>query len=117
MLSESSCIVYNIIYAHRIFAIYIQTSRDVYAVGAYSCFGLIIIVFLITDYLKYKPVLIMDGICGVITYCSIVGHPSLLRMQVSYINSRNTVVMTLLEYYIIILLCCTSRIEIYTIDL
>ncbi|XP_060842623.1 thiamine transporter 2-like [Rhopalosiphum padi] len=59
-----------------------QTARDVYAVGAYSCFGLIIIVFLITDYLKYKPVLIMDGICGIITYCSIVGHPSLLRMQI-----------------------------------
>lgn len=62
-----------------------QTSRDVYAVGAYSCFCLIIIVFLITDYLKYKPVLIMDGICGIITYCSIVGHPSLLRMQIGQV--------------------------------
>ncbi|KAL5243875.1 hypothetical protein ACI65C_011285 [Semiaphis heraclei] len=62
-----------------------QTSRDVYAVGAYSCFVLIIIVFLITDYLKYKPVLIMDGICGVMAYCSIVGHPSLLRMQIGQV--------------------------------
>ncbi|XP_008180091.1 thiamine transporter 2 isoform X2 [Acyrthosiphon pisum] len=62
-----------------------QTSRDVYAVGAYSCFLLIIIVFLITDYLKYKPVLIMDGICGVMAYCSIVGHPSLLRMQIGQV--------------------------------
>lgn len=63
----------------------IQTSRDVYAVGAYSCFALIVIVFLITDYLKYKPVLIMDGICGIMTYCSIVGHPSILRMQIGQV--------------------------------
>uniref|UniRef100_A0A2S2R7N8 Thiamine transporter 2 n=1 Tax=Sipha flava TaxID=143950 RepID=A0A2S2R7N8_9HEMI len=59
-----------------------QTSRDVYSVGAYSGFVLIVIVFLITDYLRYKPVLVLDGLCGILTYCSILGHPSLLRMQI-----------------------------------
>ncbi|VVC26726.1 Reduced folate carrier,Major facilitator superfamily domain [Cinara cedri] len=63
-----------------------QATREVYSVGAYSCFVLVIIVFLVTDYLRYKPVLIMDGICGMITYGSITGHhPSLLKMQIGQI--------------------------------
>lgn len=65
------------------FFLFHQTSRDVYSVGAYSGFVLIVIVFLITDYLRYKPVLVLDGMCGILAYCSIIGHPSLLRMQVN----------------------------------
>ncbi|XP_050425167.1 thiamine transporter 2-like [Adelges cooleyi] len=63
----------------------IEVSRDVYSVGAYSCFVLIIIVFLITDYLRYKPVLIVDGLCGMITYFNIIGSPGILRMQIGQV--------------------------------
>lgn len=46
-------------------------------------FVLIIIIFLVTDYVRYKPVLIVDGIGGILHYVAIANRPSKLRIQVT----------------------------------
>ncbi|XP_025195930.1 thiamine transporter 2-like [Melanaphis sacchari] len=58
-----------------------QVPTELYSVGSYSMFVLIIIIFLVTDYVKYKPVLIVDGIGGVFHYTAIANSPSKLRIQ------------------------------------
>ncbi|XP_060841826.1 thiamine transporter 2-like [Rhopalosiphum padi] len=58
-----------------------QVPTELYAVGSYSMFVLIIIIFLVTDYVRYKPVLIVDGIGGVLHYVAITNRPSKLRIQ------------------------------------
>ncbi|VVC26728.1 Reduced folate carrier,Major facilitator superfamily domain [Cinara cedri] len=58
-----------------------QVPKELYAVGSYSMFVLIIIIFLVTDYVKYKPVLIIDGIGGILHYVAIANRPSKLRIQ------------------------------------
>jgi len=58
-----------------------QVPKELYAVGSYSMFVLTIIIFLVTDYVKYKPVLIVDGIGGVLHYVAITNRPSKLRIQ------------------------------------
>uniref|UniRef100_A0A2S2PWR7 Thiamine transporter 2 n=1 Tax=Sipha flava TaxID=143950 RepID=A0A2S2PWR7_9HEMI len=58
-----------------------QVPKELYAVGSYSMFVLIIIIFLVTDYVRYKPVLIVDGIGGILHYVAITNRPSKLRIQ------------------------------------
>ncbi|XP_060861941.1 folate transporter 1-like [Metopolophium dirhodum] len=62
-----------------------QINEEIYAVGTYSCLVLAIIVFLITDYFRYKPLIIADGIAGIVTYVLLLGTPSLFRVQIGQI--------------------------------
>lgn len=41
-----------------------QLNRDVYPVGTYSYLALLVLVFLITDFLRFKPVIILSGECS-----------------------------------------------------
>lgn len=36
-------------------------NKDVYPVGTYSYLSQLVIVFLVTDYLKYKPLIVLSG--------------------------------------------------------
>lgn len=38
-----------------------QLNRDVYPVGTYCYLGLLVVVFLITDFLRFKPVIVLSG--------------------------------------------------------
>lgn len=38
-----------------------QLNREVYPVGTYSYLALLVVVFLITDFLRFKPVIILSG--------------------------------------------------------
>jgi len=69
-------------YTHEISYFVLQVPKELYAVGSYSMFVLIIVIFLVTDYVKYKPVLIVDGIGGILHYVAITNRPSKLRIQV-----------------------------------
>ncbi|XP_022173912.1 folate transporter 1-like [Myzus persicae] len=62
-----------------------QINEEIYAVGTYSCLVLAIVIFLITDYFRYKPLIIADGIAGIITYLLLLGTPSLFRVQIGQI--------------------------------
>lgn len=62
----------------------IQVNEQIYAMGTYSCLVLAVVMFLITDYFRYKPLIIADGIAGIFTYALLLGTPSLLRVQVRF---------------------------------
>ncbi|XP_060861226.1 folate transporter 1-like isoform X2 [Metopolophium dirhodum] len=58
-----------------------QINEEIYAVGTYSCLVLAVVIFLVTDYFRYKPLIIADGIAGIFTYALLLGTPSLFRVQ------------------------------------
>lgn len=64
--------------------IVIQVNEQIYAMGSYSCLVLALVIFLITDYFRYKPLIIADGIAGIFTYALLLGAPSLFRVQVRF---------------------------------
>ncbi|VVC43599.1 Reduced folate carrier,Major facilitator superfamily domain [Cinara cedri] len=59
-----------------------QVNENIYAVGTYSCLVLAVVIFLITDYFRYKPLIIADGIAGIFTYALLLGSPSLTIVQI-----------------------------------
>lgn len=67
-----------------IVVILIQVNEEIYAVGTYSCLVLAVVIFLVTDYFRYKPLIIADGIAGIFTYALLLGKPSLFRVQVRF---------------------------------
>ncbi|XP_045524880.1 thiamine transporter 2-like isoform X1 [Pieris brassicae] len=62
-----------------------QLNRDVYPVGTYSYLGLLVVVFLITDFLRFKPVIILSGISGIGVYAVLLWTTSLEWLQVSQV--------------------------------
>lgn len=38
-----------------------QLNRDVYPLGTYSYLGLLVFVFLVTDFSRFKPIIILSG--------------------------------------------------------
>lgn len=62
-----------------------QINKEIYAVGTYSCLVLAVVIFLITDYFRYKPLIVADGIAGIFTYALLLGTPSLVRVQIEQV--------------------------------
>ncbi len=62
---------------------FIQVNEEIYPMGMYSSFLLAVVIFLITDWLRYKPIIILDGITGILTYGLLLGTPTMSIMYVS----------------------------------
>ncbi|PZC87308.1 thiamine transporter 2 [Helicoverpa armigera] len=60
-----------------------QLNRDVYPIGTYSYLGLLVVVFLITDFLRFKPVIILSGLSGIAVYAILLWTTSLEWVQAS----------------------------------
>ncbi|CAH0406151.1 unnamed protein product [Chilo suppressalis] len=60
-----------------------QLNRDIYPVGTYSYLSQLVLVFLITDFLRFKPVIILSGISGISVYAVLLWTSSLEWLQVS----------------------------------
>ncbi|XP_065224126.1 thiamine transporter 1-like isoform X2 [Planococcus citri] len=52
-------------------------NEKIYPIGTYASCSFAIVLFLITDYLRYKPVIILDAITGILTYLLLFGKPEL----------------------------------------
>ncbi|KAH8295103.1 hypothetical protein KR018_007212 [Drosophila ironensis] len=61
---------------------YDQLTNDVYPVGTYSYLVQLVFVFLITDFLRYKPLIITIGATGVIVYSMLIWTTSLISLQI-----------------------------------
>ncbi|XP_017955436.1 thiamine transporter 1 isoform X2 [Drosophila navojoa] len=59
-----------------------QLIQDVYPVGTYSHLVQLVFVFLITDFLRYKPLIITIGAAGVIIWSMLIWTTSLLSLQI-----------------------------------
>ncbi|XP_043592748.1 thiamine transporter 1-like [Bombus pyrosoma] len=60
----------------------VQVNQKIFPVSTYSYFATLIIVFLITDFVRYKPIIVLCGLSGTITYLLIILGQDVLTMQV-----------------------------------
>lgn len=60
----------------------VQVNQKIFPVSTYSYFATLIIVFLITDLVRYKPIIILCGLSGTITFLLIILGQDVLTMQV-----------------------------------
>ncbi|XP_031830558.1 thiamine transporter 2 [Nomia melanderi] len=60
----------------------VQVNQEIFPISTYSYFATLIIVFLITDFVRYKPVIILCGLSGVTTFLLITLGKDLLSMQI-----------------------------------
>ncbi|XP_063976829.1 thiamine transporter 2-like [Diachasmimorpha longicaudata] len=58
-----------------------QVTEDIYPVGTYSYCASLILIFLLTDFLRYKPIIILCGVSGIITFSVLTFGKSLEAMQ------------------------------------
>ncbi|XP_018916974.2 thiamine transporter 2 [Bemisia tabaci] len=57
--------------------------EQVYPYGTYSCLAQVIVVFLVTDYLRYKPMIVLGSVAGCSLYALLLEHPPLWRIKIS----------------------------------
>ncbi|XP_044752959.1 thiamine transporter 2-like [Coccinella septempunctata] len=58
-----------------------EVSEDVFTVGTYINTPLVIVAFLITDLLRYKPLIVLCGVFGIIVWSMLIWTPTLFMMQ------------------------------------
>ncbi|KAL0113664.1 hypothetical protein PUN28_012656 [Cardiocondyla obscurior] len=59
-----------------------KVNDEIYPVATYSNLAMLILVFLITDFVRYKPIIILCGISGIITFLMIILGKTVLIMQI-----------------------------------
>lgn len=59
----------------------LQVMQDIYPIGTYSYLATLVLVFLLTDFLRYKPVIILCGLSGTVTFITIVYATSMPAFQ------------------------------------
>ncbi|XP_059487303.1 thiamine transporter 1 [Neocloeon triangulifer] len=64
-----------------------EVYEEIYPVGTYSTLALLVVVFLVTDFLRHKPVIVADALTGVAIYSLLIwaqGIPLMQVMEVLY---------------------------------
>lgn len=59
-----------------------EVNRDVFPVGTYSYLAQLVVVFLVTDFLRYKPLIIIMGVSGIVIWSMLLWTKSLLALQI-----------------------------------
>ncbi|XP_030383219.1 thiamine transporter 1-like [Scaptodrosophila lebanonensis] len=75
-----------------------QVNREVYPFGTYAHLAQLIIVFLVTDFIRYKPIIVLSTVAGIIVFAMLLWTRSLLELQIAQIF-YGTVVAAEVAYY------------------
>lgn len=59
-----------------------QIMQEVYPVGTYAYLAQLVIVFLITDLCRYKPLIILLGLSGIVVWSLLIWSQTLFQLQV-----------------------------------
>ncbi|KAJ9581497.1 hypothetical protein L9F63_023323, partial [Diploptera punctata] len=59
-----------------------QVNQEIFPVGTYTYLAALVVVFLVTDLLRYKPVIIIDGLFAVATWSLLIWGKDVLAMQI-----------------------------------
>ncbi|XP_038114186.1 thiamine transporter 1 [Culex quinquefasciatus] len=62
-----------------------QITQDLFPVGTYSYGTQLVFTFLITDYFRYKPLIILAGIAGILHWGLFIWGPSIFWLQVAQV--------------------------------
>ncbi|XP_017857956.1 PREDICTED: thiamine transporter 2 [Drosophila arizonae] len=60
-----------------------QISQDVYPFGTYAVLAQLVIVFLITDLLRYKPIIVLSSIAGIILFSFLLWTDTIFELQLA----------------------------------
>lgn len=75
-----------------------QVLRDVYPIGTYSYMAQAILAFLITDFLRYKPLIVISGMTGIIVWSLFLWGNTLFLIQLAEVF-YGTYLATEVAYY------------------
>lgn len=56
--------------------------QEIFPVSTYTCFGLTIVMFLVTDYLRYKPIVILNAFSNCTVQIFLIFTRSITDMKV-----------------------------------
>lgn len=59
-----------------------QVNQDIFPVGTYAYLAQLVVVFLVTDFLRYKPVIILNGMFGIMTWSLLIVGKDIVTMQI-----------------------------------
>ncbi|XP_076752468.1 thiamine transporter 2 [Xylocopa sonorina] len=59
-----------------------QINQEIFPVSTYSYFATLVVVFLITDFIRYKPIIVLCGLSGIITFVLIIIGQDVFTMQI-----------------------------------
>ncbi|XP_044726643.1 thiamine transporter 1 [Chrysoperla carnea] len=60
-----------------------QINQLVFPIGTYSYLAFLIIIFLITDFCRYKPLIVLLGVCGIIVWSLFLWTSTLIGLQIA----------------------------------
>lgn len=60
----------------------VEVNQEVFPVATYSYAATLVFVFLITDFVRYKPIIILCGLSGAITFLLIIFGQTILSLQI-----------------------------------
>ncbi|KAE8748432.1 hypothetical protein FOCC_FOCC004864 [Frankliniella occidentalis] len=58
-----------------------QVNQQIFPVSTYAMLALLVVIFLVTDFLRYKPVIVAQSVSAVVTYCIIAWGQGVAIMQ------------------------------------
>lgn len=59
-----------------------QVNRELYPIGTYSYLGQLVIVFLVTDILRYKPIIVLSAVVGIIIWALLLWTYSIPELMI-----------------------------------
>jgi thiamine transporter 2/3 len=62
-----------------------QDIEVIFSTGTYAYLVELVFVFLVTDLLRYKPVIVLDGISAIVTWTLLIWGKSIQLMQVMFV--------------------------------
>lgn len=66
-----------------------EVTKEVYAVASYSNLVMQVLLFLITDMCKYKPLIVVSGLAGMGCWAVLLWTTSLLWLDVTSVSCKN----------------------------
>ena len=87
---------------------------SVYPVYTYATFALVLPVFLFTDYVRYKPIIVLEGLSYIATWLLLLWAKGVTWMQVMQIT-YGIAISTEVAYYTYIYAKVTQKIYLYDI--
>jgi thiamine transporter 2/3 len=66
-------------------------NQDIFPIGTYAYLAELVIVFLVTDFLRYKPVIVLHGTFAVLTWILLIWGKDVVTMQVTEFHRIHSV--------------------------
>lgn len=58
-----------------------QVNQEIYPVATYVCLAQLVVIFLLTDWLRYKPIVVMNAFSGVVSQAILIWGRGVPAMQ------------------------------------